>query len=213
MPNRTDPAAISIAHRLPLMARRLVGLLSTRDIGLVVVILLAMAIWFDRTETELDKLNATHTTLEREVGKMSALAAKKTKIQAALVSTSAQVTALKKTAMTAAQSDEAVASWRTALQPVLTAHQINDGVVLANPTVKKPAPQTVALEVDFTAVPDQVTGVVNDLSSNGMLARIVALSLKTDDANAEKLAVKLQIEAMYFLPDAKRSGKTTQAKL
>lgn len=199
-------------RRLPAWRRdgqRYYTLLGFKAVGVVFAALLGMALWFDGVSTRISTLSDSRSKLTTEVRKMKALVALRKKIEATLITTREQQASGIARGINAPGRAEAGAILQSELQAGLSMLKITGAEIsIGDKPKSQPNGATVLVNASFLAVPEQIVNVLQNLASSNRLYRVNDFELNVDpDPAATKLKVSLQVEAMYFVPDAKQKDK------
>jgi hypothetical protein len=193
--------------------RRFAILLGFRPIGLALIVLLGVYLWFDDSWSSLAGQRKEHADIAAEVARMRALAAMRTRIENNLRSAEPEFESNRQRGLQGATLDDAVAAWRSDCQALLANQHIEGAVFTPAVRPKDPGGLAVAaLNVEFFAVPEQLVALNDAIQHSGKLIRLASLDTVPDSSvQPPRLQIKMRIEAAYFAPKsaATSTGRST----
>ncbi len=171
--------------------------------------MLGVAVWGDGVQQRVSALKQNREELSREVAKMKAKVELKKKIDDALAAAKLQQGGNEARSFVAAPPEVLVGPWQQEIQSQAAALKIADMQATAvEVDAKNPIAPALALDLTFTAIPQQVVELVKSLTETTRLQRVTELDLDVGTAAPPYLSVRMRVVGMYFPPAPKPGSKT-----
>ncbi|MBV8465900.1 MAG: hypothetical protein JO218_08130 [Burkholderiales bacterium] len=182
--------------------RRLSMLLGFKPMGIAAIVLIVVFMWFDNATRAVANARHDHDETMTELSHMKALAGMRNRIEAGLKTAAPELEQARARGLAGGSLDEATAVWRGECQATIQAQNIMDVTVASAPASKRASTLPVAaLDVEFTAVPQQLLSVGDAILHGAHYTRIATLDLVPDlTLSSPRLHVKMRLEAPYFPP-------------
>jgi hypothetical protein len=219
----SQPTEPLIADKLPWQrwrrdGRRLAALVGFKPMGIAAIVLIVVFIWFDDVTRAVASARHDYNETAAELSHMKTLAGMRSRIEGGLKTAGPELEQARARGLAGGSLDEATATWRGECQAAIQAQNIMDVTIAPAPASKRASTLPVAaLDIEFSAVPQQLLTVGDAIEHGAHFTRVAKLDLVPDPTlSSPRLHVKMRLEAPYFPPKAAgpagasgRAGMTT----